>query len=59
MASIKNEISNDKIQVQHLSDDQIRVSIKKPEDMSSEKFKVYCARLAKILSELGAHMRLR
>jgi hypothetical protein len=59
MASILNEIINDKIQVQHFSNDKVRINIKKPEDMSSEKFKVYCARLSRILSELGCHMRLR
>lgn len=56
---IINEISNDKIKIQHYENDDVKIVIKKPTNMDVEKFKVKCASLSKQLAEFGCHLRLK
>tara|TARA_R100001443_G_scaffold104923_2_gene113760 strand:+ start:705 stop:887 length:183 start_codon:yes stop_codon:yes gene_type:complete len=58
MASIVEEFENDKTRCSKFENGDIRLIIKKPSDMSQERFMTLSARLEKILDHFQANIRL-
>jgi len=58
MANVVEEFENDKAKFQKLDTGDLRLLIKKPEDMSIARFMTLSARLEKILDNFEANIRL-
>ena len=58
MASIVDEFENEKTKCSKFDNGDIRLLIKKPEDMSIQRFMTLSARFEKILDNFQANIRL-